>query len=144
MQKHGRTACGIECGGDFGGDVCTFSDTRHHDFPGRLREQIHRLVEVTPHLLSRLAQRLGGQRQCVFAGKHTLTLAAQALSQAAEQMGSDFDKAVNLLAQSAGKVVVTGVGKSAHIAAKIAATLNSTGSSAMFLHAETWQNCLWN
>jgi len=68
-------------------------------------------------------------------GKHTLTLAAQALSQAAERMGNDFSKAVNLLAQSAGKVVVTGVGKSAHIAAKIAATLNSTGSSAMFLHA---------
>ena len=68
-------------------------------------------------------------------GKHTLTLAAQALSQAAERMGNDFDKAVRLLGTSAGKIVVTGVGKSAHIAAKIAATLNSTGSSAMFLHA---------
>ena len=68
-------------------------------------------------------------------GKHTLTLAAQALSQAAEHMGDDFDKAVRLLGKSAGKIVVTGVGKSAHIAAKIAATLNSTGSSAMFLHA---------
>ena len=68
-------------------------------------------------------------------GKHTLTLAAQALSQAAERMGGDFDKAVHLLGKSAGKIVVTGVGKSAHIAAKIAATLNSTGSSAMFLHA---------
>ena len=68
-------------------------------------------------------------------GKHTLTLAAQALSQAAERTGDDFDKAVRLLGTSAGKIVVTGVGKSAHIAAKIAATLNSTGSSAMFLHA---------
>ena len=68
-------------------------------------------------------------------GKHTLTLAAQALSQAAERMGDDFDKAVRLLGTSVGKIVVTGVGKSAHIAAKIAATLNSTGSSAMFLHA---------
>ena len=68
-------------------------------------------------------------------GKHTLTLAAQALGQAAERMGDDFDKAVHLLGKSAGKIVVTGVGKSAHIAAKIAATLNSTGSSAMFLHA---------
>ena len=48
-------------------------------------------------------------------------------------MGDDFDKAVHLLGKSAGKIVVTGVGKSAHIAAKIAATLNSTGSSAMFL-----------
>lgn len=68
-------------------------------------------------------------------GKHTLTLAAQALSQAAERIGDDFDNAVRLLAKSAGKIVVTGVGKSAHVAAKIAATLNSTGSSAMFLHA---------
>ena len=68
-------------------------------------------------------------------GKHTLTLAAQALNQAAERIGDDFNKAVRLLGTSAGKIVVTGVGKSAHIAAKIAATLNSTGSSAMFLHA---------
>ena len=68
-------------------------------------------------------------------GKYTLTLAAQALSQAADRMGNDFDKAVRLLGTSVGKIVVTGVGKSAHIAAKISATLNSTGSSAMFLHA---------
>lgn len=68
-------------------------------------------------------------------GKHTLTLASQALSQAADRMGDDFDQAVNLLGTSDGKIVVTGVGKSAHIAAKIAATLNSTGSAAMFLHA---------
>ena len=68
VQEHGRAACGIECGGDFGRDVCAFSDARHHDFSGRLREQIHRLVEVISHSLSRLAQRLGGQRQRVFAG----------------------------------------------------------------------------
>lgn len=50
-------------------------------------------------------------------------------------MDDNFARAVEALLQTEGKVIVTGVGKSAHIAAKIAATLNSTGTSAMFMHA---------
>ena len=50
-------------------------------------------------------------------------------------MDDNFAQAVEALLQTEGKVIVTGVGKSAHIAAKIAATLNSTGTSAMFMHA---------
>ena len=46
-----------------------------------------------------------------------------------------FQQAVELLSNSTGKIVLTGVGKSAHIAAKIAATMNSTGTRSMFLHA---------
>ena len=68
-------------------------------------------------------------------GRRALELAANALGEAASAMDESFPRAVEALFQTEGKVIVTGVGKSAHIAAKIAATLNSTGTSAMFMHA---------
>jgi arabinose-5-phosphate isomerase len=71
----------------------------------------------------------------VRVGQRSLRLAAQALEATASGLGTPFERACELLASATGKVVVTGVGKSAHVAAKIAATLNSTGTRAMFLHA---------
>ena len=68
-------------------------------------------------------------------GRRALELAANALGQAASALDDNFARAVEALLQTEGKVIVTGVGKSAHIAAKIAATLNSTGTGAMFMHA---------
>ena len=50
-------------------------------------------------------------------------------------LNSDFEGAVECILQSKGRVVVTGIGKSAIIAAKISATLNSTGTPAIFMHA---------
>lgn len=50
-------------------------------------------------------------------------------------INTDFVKCVELILQSKGRVVVTGIGKSANIAAKIVSTLNSTGTQAMFMHA---------
>lgn len=50
-------------------------------------------------------------------------------------LGGRFDEAVELVLGIAGRVIVTGVGKSGHIGAKIAATLASTGTSAHFVHA---------
>lgn len=59
----------------------------------------------------------------------------QALHQAlAGNLGEAFSKAVDLLAQSTGRVIVTGVGKSGHIARKIAGTFASTGKPAHFVH----------
>ena len=49
-------------------------------------------------------------------------------------MAADFERAVELLYSCAGRIVVTGMGKSGLIARKIAATLTSTGSPALFLH----------
>lgn len=46
----------------------------------------------------------------------------------------NFDKAIEMLLQTKGKIIVTGMGKSGHIGAKIAATLASTGSPAFFVH----------
>lgn len=47
----------------------------------------------------------------------------------------DFEKVVNLIYNSKGNVIVSGIGKSANIAQKIVATLNSTGTTAVFMHA---------
>ena len=60
---------------------------------------------------------------------------AQAVSRLAQQVGSSFADAVEAILLSQGRVVVTGIGKSANIAQKIVSTLNSTGTPALFLHA---------
>lgn len=52
-----------------------------------------------------------------------------------KSIDTDFVKCVELILQSKGRVVVTGIGKSANIAAKIVSTLNSTGTPAIFMHA---------
>lgn len=49
-------------------------------------------------------------------------------------IGEDFDKAIELILECRGKVIVTGVGKSGHIGAKIAATLSSTGTPSFFIN----------
>jgi arabinose-5-phosphate isomerase len=59
----------------------------------------------------------------------------EALQSVRDNMGSRFEAAVRLIAGAKGQVVVTGIGKSGIIANKIAATLRSTGTQAIFLHA---------
>lgn len=59
---------------------------------------------------------------------------AHALERLAERLDATFDRAVEHLASSTGRVVVSGMGKSGHIGRKIAATLASTGTPALFLH----------
>jgi arabinose-5-phosphate isomerase len=66
---------------------------------------------------------------------NTLNIEIQALSQLRESINNDFIKTVETIAQSKGRVVVTGIGKSAIVAQKIVATLNSTGTPALFMHA---------
>jgi arabinose-5-phosphate isomerase len=65
----------------------------------------------------------------------TIELEAQSVAGLAAFINDDFEKAVNALAATAGRVVVSGIGKSAVIAQKIVATFNSTGSPALFMHA---------
>jgi arabinose-5-phosphate isomerase len=63
-----------------------------------------------------------------------LTIEARAVQALIDRLDSKFSKAVDLLAQCKGKVVVSGMGKSGLIGQKIAATLASTGTSSFFLH----------
>ncbi len=64
----------------------------------------------------------------------TLHTEADALSAAALRLGPAFGQAVDLILRSQGRVVVMGMGKSGHVGRKIAATLASTGTPAMFVH----------
>jgi arabinose-5-phosphate isomerase len=59
---------------------------------------------------------------------------AQALLELAPKVDENFDRAVELIFRCHGKVIVTGVGKSGHIGAKIAATLSSTGTPSFFIN----------
>lgn len=59
----------------------------------------------------------------------------QAVSDIVERIGDDFGRACELMFNCKGRVIVTGVGKSGHIAHKMAATLASTGTPAFFVHA---------
>lgn len=58
-----------------------------------------------------------------------------AVKKLAESVNNDFINAVKLIFESKGRVIVTGIGKSANIAQKIVATFNSTGTPAIFMHA---------
>ncbi|WP_295126231.1 KpsF/GutQ family sugar-phosphate isomerase [uncultured Chitinophaga sp.] len=65
----------------------------------------------------------------------TIGLEAAAISSLEQYIDDDFEQAVELIAHCEGRVVITGIGKSAAIAQKIVATLNSTGTPAAFMHA---------
>ena len=67
-------------------------------------------------------------------GRRVLQLERDALDASAASLGDDFARAVRLLADCTGRVIVAGVGKSGLVGRKIAATLTSTGTPAMFLH----------
>ena len=67
--------------------------------------------------------------------KETILLESNAIANLANLLDSSFIDAVNFIFNSKGRVIVTGIGKSANIATKIVATLNSTGSPAIFMHA---------
>lgn len=64
-----------------------------------------------------------------------LKIEAQAIEQLTHFINDDFVAVVELILNSKGRVVITGVGKSAIVAQKIVATLNSTGTPAIFMHA---------
>lgn len=65
----------------------------------------------------------------------TLQLEAQAILGLVQNINDDFVKIIHLIIKSKGRVIVTGIGKSAIIAQKIVATFNSTGTPAIFMHA---------
>ena len=67
--------------------------------------------------------------------KETILIEAEAIKSLADLVNEDFEKAVMCIYKSEGRVIVTGIGKSANIASKIVATMNSTGTPAVFMHA---------
>src|SRR3954471_16614252 len=74
------------------------------------------------------------KQEWLFAARTAVEIEAAALSRAACRLDGELIKAVDLILASPGKVVLTGIGKSGHIARKVVATLCSTGTAAVFLH----------
>ena len=65
----------------------------------------------------------------------TILTESNAIANLANLIDADFEEAVKFILNSKGRVIVTGIGKSANIATKIVATFNSTGTPAIFMHA---------
>lgn len=70
----------------------------------------------------------------IATAREVLESERRGIAQVADRLGPEFDAAVSLLHACVGKVIVTGMGKSGHIGSKIASTLASTGTSAVFVH----------
>ena len=71
----------------------------------------------------------------ITSAQRTIRLEAAAISKLEQFINEDFVKAVDTIAASKGRLVITGIGKSAIIAQKVVATFNSTGTPAIFMHA---------
>ncbi len=67
--------------------------------------------------------------------KKTIESESNSIAKLADLLTDDFTKAVEIIFNSKGRLVITGIGKSAIIAQKIVATMNSTGTPSLFLHA---------
>ncbi|MEM1345322.1 MAG: SIS domain-containing protein, partial [Pseudomonadota bacterium] len=66
--------------------------------------------------------------------RRVLAIEAAALARLGESVGAEFAAALALIREVEGRVIVSGMGKSGHVARKIAATLASTGTPAQFVH----------
>ena len=90
----------------------------------------------TPEIIAaaEIAAVAATETQFRIQARQVLELEAQAILRLGERLNEAFDRSVELILKCAGKVVVTGMGKSGHIATKIAATLASTGTPAFFVH----------
>ena len=75
------------------------------------------------------------QKEILDIAKMVLLKESNSLKGLLNQLNSQFVEVVNLILNSKGKVIITGIGKSAIISMKISSTLNSTGTSSVFLHA---------
>ena len=74
------------------------------------------------------------RQDIVERGRRVVRMETDALAEAERRIGDDFARAVETIARSSGRVIVSGVGKSGLVGRKIAATLTSTGTPASFLH----------
>src|SRR5690348_6603198 len=84
-------------------------------------------VQVSLHSLS-------GDEADLAVARRVLSTASEALKALADRLDGDFSRAVDLMLAAKGRVIVSGMGKSGHVARKIAATLSSTGTPAYFVH----------
>ena len=78
---------------------------------------------------------MNSQNSIIQIAKQTIELESQSIAHLSNLINKDFEDTVACIYNSKGRVIITGIGKSAIIATKIVATLNSTGTPAVFMHA---------
>ena len=79
-------------------------------------------------------KKAGQAEHALASAMRVLRLEAEAILEIADSLSGPFSNAIDLLYKVEGRIIVTGMGKSGHIACKIAATLASTGSPALYVH----------
>lgn len=89
---------------------------------------------ISPAALEPAMEEKCDTKEVIEFARDVLRIEADAILKMMERIGDDFARAVKMILSCKGKVVVTGVGKSGAIARKVAATLCSTGTPALFLH----------
>jgi arabinose-5-phosphate isomerase len=77
---------------------------------------------------------MNDQQKIIDKGREVIRIEAREVASLLDRIGNEFAHAVDLIYRCKGRVIVTGVGKSGIIARKIVATMNSTGTQAVFLH----------
>ncbi|MCB0474236.1 MAG: KpsF/GutQ family sugar-phosphate isomerase [Flavobacteriaceae bacterium] len=78
---------------------------------------------------------MNSKKNILAIAKQTIEMESKSIANLINFLNKDFENAVKFILKSKGRVIVTGIGKSANIATKIVATLNSTGTPAIFMHA---------
>ncbi len=78
---------------------------------------------------------MAANENILASARRTILAESEAVAQLVNYLTEDFAESVRLISASTGRLVITGIGKSAIIAQKIVATMNSTGTPSMFLHA---------
>lgn len=91
-------------------------------------------ASLDPALKAAAARERATRADAVASGRRVIATEAEALRRLAEEIDQSFADAVELLAAVTGRVCVTGMGKSGHVARKIASTLASTGTPALYVH----------
>ena len=76
--------------------------------------------------------------------KDVIRIEAQAIKELAGQLDQNFLKAIDLIVNCQGRVIITGMGKTGIIARKIAATLSSTGTPSTWMHSAEAVHGIWD
>lgn len=100
-----------------------------------MSDKVHFMMAATKGPASSALAALSAADQHIASGREVVALEADALAMLREQIGADFARAVEMIVSCRQRVIVSGIGKSGHIARKIAATFAATGTPALFVHA---------
>lgn len=93
--------------------------------------------DMSAESINKQATAAGGnpaQADDLNVARKVLSVESDGLKALAASLGAEFVRALDIMAAATGRVVVTGMGKSGHVGRKIAATLSSTGTAALFVH----------